>query len=87
MLVTLLLPYSRKNQNREGAVENSYTFLKPPWNFSFFTSGNSRQHKAQRLDIPQNCVRSLGNSKAKNKDPEKFHIIFSWPPLEIQLRF
>ena len=28
------------------------------------------------LDIPQNCVRSLGNSKAKNKDPWKFHINF-----------
>ena len=25
--------------------------------------------KAQPLNIPQNCVRSLGNSKAKNKDP------------------
>ena len=61
-----------------------------PWNFSFFfyfTPGNSRQNKAQPLDIPQNCVRSLGNSKAKNKDPWKFHIIFSWSPLEIPLHF
>ena len=37
-------------------------------------------------DIPQNCVRSLGNSKAKNNDPCKFHF-FSWSPLEIPLRF
>ena len=56
-------------------------FWKPPWNFSFFyfTPGNSRQNKAQPLDIPQNCVRSLGNSKAKNKDPWvrlTFHITF-----------
>ena len=36
-------------------------FWKPTWNFSFFyfTTGNSRQNKAQPLDIPQNCVRSL----------------------------
>ena len=60
-----------------------------PWNFSFFyfTPGNSGQNKAQPLDIPQNCVRSLGNFKAKNKDPWKFHIIFSWSPFEIPLRF
>ena len=32
-------------------------------------------------------ARSLGNAKAKNKDPCKFHIIFSWSPLEIPLHF
>ena len=64
-------------------------FWKNPWNFSFFyfIPGNSRQNKAQPLDIPQNCVRSLGNSKTKNKDPWKFHIIFSWSHLEIPLCF
>ena len=33
----------------------------PPWNFSFFyfTLGNSRQSKAQPMDILQNCVRYL----------------------------
>ena len=53
-----------------------YTFLKTPSNFSFFyfTPWNSRQNKAQTLDIPQNCVRSFGNFKAKNKNPWKFHI-------------
>ena len=48
-----------------------------------FTPENSRQNKAQPLlDMPQNCVKSLGNSKPKNKDPWpwKFHIIFSWSP-------
>ena len=61
---------------------SGYIFLNPsplpPWNFSFFyfTPGNSRQNKVQPLDIPQNCVKSLGNSKAKNKDSRKFHITF-----------
>ena len=61
----------------EGGVED-ILFPKPSWNFSFFyfTPGNSRQNKAQALDIPQNCVRSLGNFKAKKKDPWKFHIIY-----------
>ena len=53
-------------------------FWKPPWNFSFFyfTPGNPRQSKTQPLDIPKHCVRFLGNSKAKNKDPWKFQIFF-----------
>ena len=65
---------------------SGYIFLNPsplpPWNFSFFyfTPGNSRQNKVQPLDIPQNCVKSLGNSKAKNKDSRKFHITLSWSP-------
>ena len=67
----------QKNPNMGGS---GYTFLETPWNFSFFyfIPGNSRQNKAQPMDIPQNCVRFLGNSKAKNKNPWKFHIIFSW---------
>ena len=56
-----------------------YSFENLPGVFIFyFTPGNSRQNKAQPLDIPQNCVRSLWDSKAKNKDLWKFHIIFSW---------
>ena len=46
-----------------------YFFEEPPGLFFYFTPGNSRQNKAQPLDIPQICVRSLGNSKAKNKHP------------------
>ena len=34
----------------------------------------------------QNYV-PLGNSKSKNQDPWKFHMVFSWLPLEIQLFF
>ena len=49
--------------------------------FIYFIPGNSRQNKAQLLDIPQNCAGSLINSKAKNKDPWKSHIIFSWSTL------
>ena len=54
--------------------------------FSYFscTPRNSRQ-KAPPLEIPQNCHKSLGNSKPKNQDSRKFHIIFSWSPLEIPL--
>ena len=78
--------YSRENPNR-GAED--ILLWKPPCNFSFFTlsRGNSRQNKAQSLDIPRNCVRFLRNFKAKKKDPSKFHIIFSWSPLEIPLCF
>ena len=68
-----------QKKSKQGGGGWGYTFLeKKPWNFSFlyFTPGNSRQNKAQPLEIPQNCVSSLGNSKTKNKDPWKFHIIF-----------
>ena len=69
------MDYSRKNPNSGGW---GYIFLKNPLEYSFFyyTPGNSRQKKAQPLDNPQNCVRSLGNSKAKNNDPWKFHTFF-----------
>ena len=60
------LGYSRKNPNR--GVEDIFNF-----SFFYFTPGNSRQNKAQPVDILQNYVRST----AKNKDPWKFHIIFS----------
>ena len=53
----------------------------------YYTPENSRQNKAQALDNPQNSVRSLENSIAKNKDPWKFHISFLWSPLEIPLHF
>ena len=53
----------------------------------YYTPENSRQNKAQALDNPQNSVRSLENSIAKNKDPWKFHISFYWSPLEIPLHF
>ena len=90
-----ILCYSRKKPNMAGRrwpggeESEDIIYWKPSWNCSFFyfTSGNSRQKKAQPLDIPQNCVRSLGNSKVKNKNPWKFHIIFASPLLEIPLRF
>ena len=65
-------------------------FWKSSWNLSFFyfNTRNSRNNKGQPLDIPQNCIRSLGNSKTKTKNPEnsilfflghswKFHFIFN----------
>ena len=80
--------YSGKNSNWGWGFED-ILFWTPLWNFTFFyfTYGNSRESKAQTLDIPQNCVRSLGNSKAKNKGPRNFRIIFSWSPFEIPLCF
>ena len=43
------LGYSRKKKQ-----DWAHTFLKPPWNFSFFyfTSENSRQNQAPPLEIP-----------------------------------
>ena len=81
--------FQKKNPKKGGGGEvEDIIFLKHQWNFLFFcfTPGNSRQNKAQPLDIPQNCVRSLGNS-VENKDPWKFHIIFPWSLLEIPLGF
>ena len=59
----------------------SYTFLKVPWNYSFFyfTPGNSRKNKAPPLNIPKHCVRSLEISprpKTKQDPSGKFHIHF-----------
>ena len=76
--------FQKKSKHKQGVED--IPFWKLPRNFSFFCfkPGNSRQSKAQLLDIPQNCVKSLGNSKAKYKDSSwKFHIIFPWSPLEI----
>ena len=72
--------YSRKKQ--AGGLR---TYFFDHWIFLFiyFTPGNSRQIKAPPLEIVQICVTSLGNSKTKNQDPWKFHIIFSWSPLDI----
>ena len=55
------------------------SFLKKPWIFlvSYFAPRNSRQNKASPLEILQNCVRPLRNSKAKNQNLWKFHMIFS----------
>ena len=84
--------FQKKNRKGEGGGGRGlrpYFFLENPLEFfSFhFTSVNSRENKAPPLEIPQNCVRSLGGSKTKNQDSRKFHIIFSWSPLEIPLRF
>ena len=56
-------------KNQQGGWR--HTFLKTPWKFLFlyFIPGNSRQNKAPPLEIPQNCVKSLGNSKAKPPKP------------------
>ena len=84
----IIMGYSRK-KTKQGGGSWGHAFLNRPWNFSFFyfTPGNFRENKAPPLEIPQNCLTSLGNSKAKNQDHWKFFIIFSWTPLEIPLCF
>ena len=52
-----------------------------------FILGNSGQNKASNLEISQDFDTPLGNSKAKNQDPWKFHMIFSWSPPEFPLLF
>ena len=50
-----------------------------PWNFVLFYCNLWKFQTKQSftLETPQNCVMPLGNFKAKNKDPWKFHMIFS----------
>ena len=71
--------FQKKNPNN--GVED-ILFWKP-WSFSlfYFNLGNSRQNKTQPLDIPRNCVRSLGNSNTKNrplKFPHYFFLVTLW---------
>ena len=54
---------AEKKQNKQGGGEGggrTYLFENPTGSFHFFTLN---------LEIPQNCVRSLGNSNTKNQDP------------------
>ena len=76
-------------QKKPNTGEEDILFWKPPWNFYFFyfTPENSRQNKAPPLEIPQSYVRSLESPKARNQDPWKFCISFSWLPLETPLCF
>ena len=72
--------YSRLNPNKGvGGGGWGYTFLKKPLEFFIFLlyPGNSRQKKAQPRDIPQNCLKSLGNANAKNKRPLEIPHLFS----------
>ena len=89
MLVTLLLRYSRKNQNREGGVENSYTFFKTPLEFFIFllleipdkTKLNPWIfHKIvlDPLEIPRLKTKTPGNSTLFFLDhPWKSHFVFN----------
>ena len=62
-------------------------FWKKTWNFKVccFSLRNSRQNKAPPLEVPQNCVKPLGNSKAKNKT--QFYMNFFLSPPENSLSF
>ena len=78
--------YSRKNANMGGGGGGpGYTFLEtpaplnPPRNFKIFHFAlrNSRENKLSPLEILQNCITPLGNSKVKNQDTWKIRMIFS----------
>ena len=55
--------------------------------FFYFNPGNSRQSKTPPLEIPQNCVRSLGNSKTKTKTPGISALIFLLHPWKFSFVF
>ena len=59
---------------------------KDPWIVKIYhlTLGISRQNEASLLEIPQNCVTSIGISKVRNQDQWKFRMIL---PLEIQFPY
>ena len=91
-----IIPYdcqwaiSEKVQTGEmGGGGCGYTFLKTPfWNFSgfFYFTLKIPDKTKLNLDIPQNYVKSLGNSKAKNKNPSgnsTLLFFLVWSPLEI----
>ena len=84
------LEWAIPEKNQTGELEDILLW-KLPWNFSFFyfTPGNSRQNKAQPLDIFY-CVRSLGleipwpKTKIHGNStlfflvhPWKFHFVFN----------
>ena len=64
MIIDRAIPEKKKNTGVEGIL-----FWKAAGCFFCFTPGNSTQNKAPSLEIIQNCVRSLGNSKAKAPRP------------------
>ena len=88
--------YSRKKQT---GIEDILLWTPPPpspppWNFQicYFTLRNSGENKLLSLEILQNCVTPLGNSKVKNQDlcygnstwfflehQWKFLFFFHWP--------
>ena len=75
-------PWAIHKKKQTGRVED-ILFWNPPWNFSFFLL-YPWKFQAKQSFTPgksKNFFRSLGNSKAKNQDPWKFHIIFSWSNL------
>ena len=82
-----ILVYSRKKPNMgvEEIGNIASQFFQNPLKFLIFILYSCNfpdKTKLHPLEIPQKCVRSLGNSKTRNQDPWKFHIIFflGWLP-------
>ena len=76
------IPWAIPEKNKQGVW--GYNFLKTPWKFYIcdFTFGNSGENKLSPLEIQQNCVTLLGNSKVKNQDPchGNSTLDFTWTP-------
>ena len=65
-----------------------YSFENLPGVFIFyFTPGNSRQNKAQSLDIPQNCVRPFEIPRPKTKTSGNFTLFFLGHPWKFRFVF
>ena len=82
--------YSRKNPNGTEDI-GSYFFNETleclglslyPWKFQ-----RKQSFTSSPQENPENCITRIGNSKTKEQDPWKFHMIFSLSPLENQLFF
>ena len=84
-MVCMMIRQFQEKSKREGLRIYFFENLPGIFHFFYFTPGNSRQNEAH--PPPQNCVRSLGNSKAKNKHPWKFHLIFLGHPSKFHFVF
>ena len=66
-----------------------YFFENPPGIFHFFNLPLEIPDKTKLnpLIFDRIVLDPLEIPKQKNKDPQQFHVIFSWSPLEIPLHF
>ena len=75
MVFSVYWAIPEKKTNRDGGGLRIYfSETLPPRNF---TLRNSAENKLLPLEILQNCVTPLGNSKVKNQDPWELQMSFS----------
>ena len=79
------MSYYRKNPNRGWGDQDIILWkLHQNWNFSFFYLLFPWKFQTKQSSTPGYYTKSC---QIPQKDPQKFHIIFSWSTLEIPLRF